>query len=55
MKAALFGPRVTGPMLPELPIVYSDAARYSDVSIPITQIKRASRESDSSHRVAEPH
>jgi len=55
MKAALFGPRVTGPMLPELPIVYSDAARYSAVSSPITQIKRASRESDSSQRVAEPH
>jgi hopanoid biosynthesis associated radical SAM protein HpnH len=55
MKAALFGPRVTGPMLPELPIVYSDVARYSAVSIPINQVKRASRESDDSHRVAEPH
>ena len=55
MKAALFGPRVTGPMLPELPIVYSDVARYAAVSIPITQVKRASRESDDSRRVAEPH
>ena len=41
LKAALRGPRVTGPMAPDLPVVYSEDARYSQVSIPVSQIKLA--------------
>jgi len=39
MKAALLGPRVTGPMAAEMPIEYSDAARYATVaSVPIAAV-----------------
>jgi len=41
LKAALRGPRVAGPMAPDLPVVYSEDARYSQVSIPVSQIKLA--------------
>jgi hopanoid biosynthesis associated radical SAM protein HpnH len=41
LKAALRGPRVAGPMAPELPVVYGDDARYSLVTIPVTQVKLA--------------
>jgi len=41
LKAALRGPRVAGPMAPELPVVYSEDARYSLISIPVSQVKLA--------------
>jgi hopanoid biosynthesis associated radical SAM protein HpnH len=41
LKAALRGPRVTGPLLPELPTVYGDAARSYAVAIPVSQVKLA--------------
>jgi len=47
LKAALRGPRVSGPMAPELPVLYTDRdrERYTSVAIPISAVKRASRES----------
>jgi len=45
LKAALRGPRVTGPMAPELPILYGEGLGEFAVAVPITQIRRAS-ESD---------
>jgi hopanoid biosynthesis associated radical SAM protein HpnH len=56
MKVALLGPRVTGPMLPELPIVYGDRpmhAAHAAVHVPVANVKRASRESDG-RRTARP-
>jgi hypothetical protein len=41
LKVALLGPRVTGPLLPELPTVYGDAARSYAVAIPVSQVKLA--------------
>jgi hopanoid biosynthesis associated radical SAM protein HpnH len=41
LKVALLGPRVTGPMVPELPTVYGDGPRYSTVTIPVAQVKLA--------------
>ena len=42
LKAALRGPRVTGPMAPELPILYGDGLPDFAVAVPITQVRRAS-------------
>ena len=41
LKVALRGPRVTGPMLPELPTAYVDGSRYATISIPVAQVKLA--------------
>jgi hypothetical protein len=51
------GPRVTGPMAPELPIQYSESARYADANvtvtaIPVAELKRVRRETEDS--AAEP-
>jgi hopanoid biosynthesis associated radical SAM protein HpnH len=53
--ASLRGPRVDGPLAPELPIQYSEAARYATVAaIPVAQVKkRPARETDDS--TVEPH
>jgi hopanoid biosynthesis associated radical SAM protein HpnH len=46
LKVWLRGPRIAGPMAPDLPIKYADAARYATVAeIPLSEIKRVSRES----------
>jgi hypothetical protein len=41
------GPRITGSMAPDLPVKYADGARQHGTvaSIPLSEIKRASRES----------
>jgi hypothetical protein len=45
LKVWMRGPRVKGPMAPDLPVKYAVGARTSTVaSIPISEIKRASRE-----------
>jgi hypothetical protein len=45
LKVWMRGPRVKGPMAPDLPVKYSVGARSPTVaSIPISEIKRASRE-----------
>jgi hopanoid biosynthesis associated radical SAM protein HpnH len=49
LVASLRGPRVSGPLAPELPIQYSDAARYATVTaIPVAQVKRPRRETEDS-------
>jgi len=45
LVASLRGPRVSGPMAPELPIQYSESARYTTVaSVPLAEVKRVNRE-----------
>jgi hopanoid biosynthesis associated radical SAM protein HpnH len=46
LKAALRGPRVTGPMAPELPVLYGDRPQNFAVAVPLTEVRHASRESD---------
>ena len=41
LKTALRGPKLTGPMAPELPTMYSAESRYSQVAIPVSDIKLA--------------
>jgi hopanoid biosynthesis associated radical SAM protein HpnH len=41
LKTALRGPQLTGPMAPELPTLYGENARYSQVAIPVSDIKLA--------------
>ena len=54
MMAALRGPRVAGPMAPELPILYRESARPGNVTaIPVTDIKRSRRATEDS--AAESH
>jgi len=38
---ALRGPRLTGPMAPDLPLLYAERAAPDGVSIPLTAVKRA--------------
>jgi hopanoid biosynthesis associated radical SAM protein HpnH len=64
LKAALMGPRISGPMAPELPFNYVEGARNAAaaspagpavpeiVAISIADIKRVSRESQDDRRVA---
>jgi hopanoid biosynthesis associated radical SAM protein HpnH len=46
LKVALRGPRLSGPMAPDLPVVYAQEDRRSVVTIPLTALKRAQRETD---------
>jgi hopanoid biosynthesis associated radical SAM protein HpnH len=46
LKSALRGPRVTGPMAPELPVLYGDRLQHFAVAVPVAEVRRASRESD---------
>jgi hopanoid biosynthesis associated radical SAM protein HpnH len=56
LKLSLLGPRVTGPLARELPITYSDAPRLSAaIAIPVSQVRRASRETDEHPHEAQPH
>jgi len=41
LKAAWFGPKLTGPMAPELPIAYEAQPRYSVSNIPVAQLSVA--------------
>jgi hopanoid biosynthesis associated radical SAM protein HpnH len=46
LKVWMRGPRIAGPMAPDLPIKYDPAARTTTVAaIPLSEIKRVSRES----------
>ncbi|MGH8140304.1 MAG: adenosyl-hopene transferase HpnH [Steroidobacteraceae bacterium] len=44
LKAALNGPRLTGPMAADPPILYGDRVRHSVTAIAVTDVKLASRE-----------
>jgi hopanoid biosynthesis associated radical SAM protein HpnH len=46
LKVALRGPRLSGPMAPDLPVVYAEEDRRSVVTIPLTALKRAQRDTD---------
>jgi hopanoid biosynthesis associated radical SAM protein HpnH len=46
LKAALRGPRVTGPMAPDLPVLYGEGARRVSAAIPVSQIKRPNHAAD---------
>jgi len=46
LKAALRGPRVTGPMAPELPVLYGDRPQHPAVAVPVTELRRVNRASD---------
>ena len=53
LMASLRGPRVSGPMAPELPIRYSESARPATITaVPLAEVKRARRETEDS--AAEP-
>ncbi|MDE2449502.1 MAG: adenosyl-hopene transferase HpnH, partial [Gammaproteobacteria bacterium] len=47
LKVALRGPKVEGPMAPELPFLYADQPPPPVAAIPLADIKRASRQEDS--------
>jgi hopanoid biosynthesis associated radical SAM protein HpnH len=46
LSAALRGPRLTGPMAPELPILYGDRQERLAVAVALTEVRRVRRESD---------
>ena len=46
LAAALRGPRVTGPMAAELPILYGDRQEVLAVAVPVTELRRVRRDSD---------
>jgi hopanoid biosynthesis associated radical SAM protein HpnH len=41
LRTAWRGPRVSGPMAPDLPVLYAERDRMNEVSIPITAVKPA--------------
>ncbi len=41
LQAALRGPRGTGPMAPELPILYGDPLQHFAVAVPVAEVRRA--------------
>jgi len=50
LKAALWGPSLTGPMAPDLPIVYTDGDRPRTVTtLPVADVKRSTRTPVSGH------
>ena len=56
MLASLRGPRVSGPMAPELPFDYAEGAAPGTVAtVALSEIKRMSRDSDEGQRVAATH
>jgi hypothetical protein len=55
LRAAMNGPRLVGPMAPELPVLYAEGARHGTVAaIPIADIKRMGRDSEESRGLAAP-
>jgi hopanoid biosynthesis associated radical SAM protein HpnH len=45
MKAALMGPRLSGPMAPDMPIEYAETARYATVAaVPISEVGHMRRD-----------
>jgi hypothetical protein len=47
LRTAWRGPRVSGPMAPDLPVVYAERDRVDEVSIPLTALKPARTRSPS--------
>jgi hopanoid biosynthesis associated radical SAM protein HpnH len=44
LKVALRGPRISGPMAPDLPVLYQRSERVPSVSIPVAAVRHAARE-----------
>jgi hypothetical protein len=40
LTAALRGPRLSGPMAPDLPVLYAERERMASVAIPLAAVKR---------------
>jgi hopanoid biosynthesis associated radical SAM protein HpnH len=54
MLASLRGPRVTGPLAPELPVTYAADSRYASVTaIPLTQVTRTLRDASETQPAVE--
>ena len=53
MKVMMRGPRTEGPMAPDLPVRYGNRADATAVSIPLSAIKRPSREAAAAEDTAE--
>jgi hopanoid biosynthesis associated radical SAM protein HpnH len=52
LKATIFGPRLTGPMAPELPVLYSEGERRpraAVATVALADVKRANRAPESGH------
>jgi hopanoid biosynthesis associated radical SAM protein HpnH len=43
LVVSLRGPRVSGPMLPELPVLYGERPQTNEIAIPVDAVARASR------------
>ncbi|HXA92807.1 MAG TPA: adenosyl-hopene transferase HpnH [Steroidobacteraceae bacterium] len=43
LLVSLRGPRVSGPMLPELPVLYGERPQTNEIAIPVDAVARASR------------
>ena len=54
LKTALLGPKLSGPMAPELPILYGDRVRGTVATVPVEAIRRANRDTDGGQAVS-PH
>jgi hopanoid biosynthesis associated radical SAM protein HpnH len=46
LKVAIRGPRLTGPMAPDLPVLYGERARQVETVVPLADVKRANRATD---------
>jgi hypothetical protein len=44
LKATLRGPRLTGPMAPDLPVLYGEHTRSFVTAVPLAEVKRANRD-----------
>jgi hopanoid biosynthesis associated radical SAM protein HpnH len=49
LRVALRGPRLTGPLAPELPVLYAPGDLGAEVAVPLTAIGRATREPRRAH------
>jgi hypothetical protein len=45
LTTAIRGPRTTGPMAPNPPVLYQDRVRRSVTAVPVSAVTRSSRES----------
>jgi hopanoid biosynthesis associated radical SAM protein HpnH len=51
LLTALRGPRLVGPMAPDLPILYGDRSHHTVATVAVADIKRSSREPDAPSRL----
>jgi hopanoid biosynthesis associated radical SAM protein HpnH len=51
LKTALWGQRLSGPMAPDLPILYGEGTRRTIATVPVEAIKRANRTPEGAHTV----